>query len=355
MRSVVVEASTVAKAIEIAWLKAEKPEEFFIRVLQEHSAGFLGFGAQKAKIVFFFKNSHKSDSLFPILVKQKEYANFFDNQNLKVPTTLNTIDSELNKNVSLGFQQKKKHHNQLPFVKNNQQNKNQNVDKKNQQNHDARKYQQHGKPHSEQNVHKVEHKQQVAVNNGHIEKNEQNKIRSDFKQEIEQKSKEHTQSKMQISLEMSQTKKSFSDIEKRSFDKSVTKDSVEMIDKIDDAVKNIAQVLKKVQSKKIIANVSRPSLHEKSKAPKFESYEKFVQATEEAAKEKLEKKQVLEQEKVVLTAAPQRPVLKMKRRLLSIDNVGVSGITPSKPKVVPVQNEQTQNFDKDKNNTEDKD
>jgi hypothetical protein len=34
MKSVVVEASTLAKAIETAWLKAEKPEEFFIRVLQ---------------------------------------------------------------------------------------------------------------------------------------------------------------------------------------------------------------------------------------------------------------------------------------------------------------------------------
>ena len=49
MKSVVVEASTVAKAIESAWLKAGKPEEYFIRVLQEHTSGFLGFGAVKAK------------------------------------------------------------------------------------------------------------------------------------------------------------------------------------------------------------------------------------------------------------------------------------------------------------------
>src|SRR3989338_4458112 len=112
MKSVVVEASTVAKAIEIAWLKAEKPEEFFIRVLQEHSSGFLGFGAQKAKIVLFFKNTNKSDSLFPVVLKQKEYVSFFGNKNLKTPTELNVVDTELNKNLSLGGgQQKKKQHN----------------------------------------------------------------------------------------------------------------------------------------------------------------------------------------------------------------------------------------------------
>lgn len=108
MKSVVVEASTVAKAIELAWQKAEKPEEFFIRILQEHSSGFLGFGAQKAKIVFFFKNSQKSDSLFPVVLKQKEYANLFDNDKLKAPSQLNVVDNDLNKNISLG--QKKKQH-----------------------------------------------------------------------------------------------------------------------------------------------------------------------------------------------------------------------------------------------------
>src|SRR3990167_7298225 len=106
MKSVVVEASTVAKAIELAWQKAGKPEEFFIRILQEHTSGFLGFGAQKAKIVFFFKNVQKSDSLFPVVLKQKEYATLFSNDKLKAPSQLNVVDSELNKNVSLG--QKKK-------------------------------------------------------------------------------------------------------------------------------------------------------------------------------------------------------------------------------------------------------
>lgn len=119
MKSVVVEASTVAKAIELAWQKAEKPEEFFIRILQEHSSGFLGFGAQKAKIVFFFKNAQKSDSLFPVILKQKEYANLFDNDKLKVPSQNNVIDNELNKNISLG--QKKKQHPHQQQAKQKQQ------------------------------------------------------------------------------------------------------------------------------------------------------------------------------------------------------------------------------------------
>ena len=129
MKSVVVEASTVAKAIELAWQKAAKPEEFFIRILQEHTSGFLGFGAQKAKIVFFFKNSQKSDSLFPTVLKQKEYASLFHNDKLKAPSQLNVIDNELNKNVALG--QKKKPH-------------------PNKQNHQARQATPDAKPHHPQ-------------------------------------------------------------------------------------------------------------------------------------------------------------------------------------------------------------
>jgi len=109
MKSVVVEASTVAKAIEMAWQKAEKPEEFFIRVLQEHNSGFLGFGAQKAKIAFFFKNVKKADTLFPTVLKQKEYVSFFDNEKIKTPSQSNIIDNETNRNVSLGVHNKPGH------------------------------------------------------------------------------------------------------------------------------------------------------------------------------------------------------------------------------------------------------
>lgn len=120
MKSVFVEASTVSKAIELAWKKAEKPEEFFVRILQEHSNGFLGFGAQKAKIALFFKNIPKADSLFPVVLKQKEYSSFFENEKIKNPTQLNVVDTDLNKNISLGFE-KKKQHNPKHKNKNNHQ------------------------------------------------------------------------------------------------------------------------------------------------------------------------------------------------------------------------------------------
>jgi hypothetical protein len=150
MKSVVVEASTVAKAIELAWQKAEKPEEFFIRILQEHSSGFLGFGAQKAKIVFFFKNSQKSDSLFPVVLKQKEYANLFDNDKLKAPSQLNVVDNELNKNISLG--QKKKQHPAQQQAK----------QKQNQPNHHApRPAHQDAKPQHQNQAAPMKHPQQV--------------------------------------------------------------------------------------------------------------------------------------------------------------------------------------------------
>ena len=61
MKSVVVEGSTVAKAIELAWLKAEKPEEFdpraFFKVATAAAKGicrdrFIAFGSagQASKI-----------------------------------------------------------------------------------------------------------------------------------------------------------------------------------------------------------------------------------------------------------------------------------------------------------------
>ena len=158
MKSVVVEASTVAKAIELAWQKAAKPEEFFIRILQEHTSGFLGFGAQKAKIVFFFKNSQKSDSLFPTVLKQKEYASLFHNDKLKAPSQLNVIDNELNKNVALG--QKKKQH-------------------PNKQNHQARQATPDAKPH---------HSQATPVKNQQQIKPQFNTIKTQVKIELPVKS-----------------------------------------------------------------------------------------------------------------------------------------------------------------------
>lgn len=337
MKSVVVEASTVAKAIEIAWLKAEKPEEFFVRVLQEHSAGFLGFGAQKAKIVLFFKNTHKSDSLFPVVLKQKEYANFFDNNNLKVPTELNVVNNELNKNISLGGgqQKKKQHNNNLQKTKQNNQ-----VDT----NHILNKT-----VAIDKTVHKNVEKQNQQVKQINIQS---------AKPQHQKKQQEkvfNVQPKMQVSLQAHEQEASREVI------------SVKTIEKKDDVVKNIAKVLKKVQTQKIVANVSRPvreinadvkpqhvyktsTDRTRPVTVKFENYADYAQAAIDKLSEKNENVTdkikpvisnvvnqhvaaevvVLQSERATtLVEKTPRPVLKMKRRPLTTENPGVSGITRS--------------------------
>lgn len=367
MKSVVVQAGTVAKAIEIAWLKADKPEEFFIRVLQEHTSGFLGFGAQKAKIAFFFKNSNKSDSLFPTVLKQKEYINFFGNKNLKNPTEIDIVDLVLNKNAIIGSgeHKKKPHHN-------NQQ-KNQSV-----------------KPpvqtHQVQNksavdvVAKPVHLNKIAThNNVQAQQVKQVKVNQPVQEKLQHKQSEkqdERKSTLQVSLQAPtkslEPKKVVTQI-------THTKENV---------VSDIAKVLKKVQSQKIVANVSRPSSFAKAPAdksvgvvqsvhassdqanqdslhkkrierpkivtPKFESYAEFMDAQVDKAIaksqstvdviEKIEKEiiaqvnfveikpvetSVADEAIVAKPVTEKRPFVTMKRRPLTTENPGVSGITRS--------------------------
>lgn len=345
MKSVVVEASTVAKAIELAWLKAEKPEEFFIRVLQEHSSGFLGFGAQKAKIVFFFKNAHKSDALFPVVLKQKEYSNLFGNQNLKVPTQLNVVDNELNKNVSLGGQHKKKQHQQ-----NNPQ------QKAKQHNQPGNQNNQVAKPAAQPVHHKIAQpapktEQSQAVKQIRIENKPKQQHQSSLPKSGTEKMPGNNQQgkpvnhqpKMQVSLQTTKSMPKISDYPKAAVEKISVQEPIQTVDKIDDAVKHIAQALKKVQSKKIIANVSKVA------TPKFENYEDFINATQSKSKtsevhptgnaaesvvEKAIAPQAVREEKTETMdkVVTPRPVLKLKRRPLTTENPGVSGITRSVPK-----------------------
>lgn len=355
MKSVVVEASTVAKAIETAWLKAEKPEEFFIRVLQEHQSGFLGFGAQKAKIVLFFKNIHKSDALFPVVLKQKEYISFFGNNNLKTPTEINVIDTELNKNVSLGGgHQKKKQHN------NNQQ-----KNKQNNQGSDARlQHQTHGtapvkstvdKAIAQKPVHKQNNHGQIAKSsiNQHSENVNQVETQNKVKQQHQQKPKIQQENliidkpKMHVAVKVSSQT-----VEQKA--------AMQLGDKKDDVLKNIAKVLKKVQTQKIVANVSRPTYKtspdgSRPVTPKFENYADYAKATidkivvaPDLGEVKDDGKEILKPvilsnvtlkmksddgviltEQTAATSATPRPVLKMKRRPLATENQGVSGITRS--------------------------
>ncbi len=55
MKSIVQEASSIAKAIDQGWQRAGKPAEFTIKVFEQGSRGFLGFGSTPAKVGIFFK------------------------------------------------------------------------------------------------------------------------------------------------------------------------------------------------------------------------------------------------------------------------------------------------------------
>ena len=54
MKSVIQESSSLCKAIEQGWIKAGKPKEFSIRILQDANKNFLGITTQTAKIAVFF-------------------------------------------------------------------------------------------------------------------------------------------------------------------------------------------------------------------------------------------------------------------------------------------------------------
>ncbi len=54
MKSIMQEGSSVMKAIEQAWIKAGKPAEFSIKVLEEAQKNFLGLTLRSAKIALFF-------------------------------------------------------------------------------------------------------------------------------------------------------------------------------------------------------------------------------------------------------------------------------------------------------------
>lgn len=54
MKSIMEEASTIFKAIEKAWLRAEKPQSFSVKVLEEPTKNFFGMTTKSAKIALFF-------------------------------------------------------------------------------------------------------------------------------------------------------------------------------------------------------------------------------------------------------------------------------------------------------------
>ncbi len=54
MKSIVEEASSIVKAIEKAWERAGKPQEFTVKVFEDAERGFLGMTKKPAKVGIFF-------------------------------------------------------------------------------------------------------------------------------------------------------------------------------------------------------------------------------------------------------------------------------------------------------------
>lgn len=62
MKSIIEESSSIAKAIEAAWIRAEKPHEFSIKIFEEPEKNFFGMVTKSAKIALIFKHVEKKSA-----------------------------------------------------------------------------------------------------------------------------------------------------------------------------------------------------------------------------------------------------------------------------------------------------
>jgi hypothetical protein len=76
MKSVIHEASSIAKAVDQAWEKAGKPKEFSIKVLELPEKNFLGFTKRSAKISLLFDFESKTKTKFAKSTVQKTTKTF---------------------------------------------------------------------------------------------------------------------------------------------------------------------------------------------------------------------------------------------------------------------------------------
>lgn len=67
MKSIVQEASTIAKAVELGWRQAGEPQEFSVKVLELPQHNFLGMTTRSAKVAVLFSSvvkKNKSEKTF---------------------------------------------------------------------------------------------------------------------------------------------------------------------------------------------------------------------------------------------------------------------------------------------------
>jgi hypothetical protein len=55
MKSIIQEGNSIAKAVEQAWLEADRPKSFSVKVLQESEKNFFGITTKSAKIALMFQ------------------------------------------------------------------------------------------------------------------------------------------------------------------------------------------------------------------------------------------------------------------------------------------------------------
>ena len=87
MKSVVEEGATLIKAFEKAWIKAGKPNKFFIKILEHPVHAFWGLRSEKsAKVALFFKetNEQHAPAMGDDILRQKEYAYLFEDVGMPV-------------------------------------------------------------------------------------------------------------------------------------------------------------------------------------------------------------------------------------------------------------------------------
>src|SRR5579863_6644198 len=58
MKSIMEQASSIIKAIEKAWISADKPKEFSVKIFEQEEKNFFGMTTKPAKIGIFFSDKN---------------------------------------------------------------------------------------------------------------------------------------------------------------------------------------------------------------------------------------------------------------------------------------------------------
>lgn len=89
MKSIMEEASSVAKAIENGWIKAGKPKEFSINIFEQPERNFFGITIKNAKIAIIFDEKQSTQTKDPVAkkTKSKKQSNKLSSNESRRPRT----------------------------------------------------------------------------------------------------------------------------------------------------------------------------------------------------------------------------------------------------------------------------